>query len=197
MKIEQIVNLQRYPLDRLDSVEGQALVQSCRDKLDQTGACLLPEFMSGSALEQAHRDGLNKLEAAHQVDYEFAYDDINDDTLSIPRDSLPEGHPRHYKSLTRIRFLARDLMQADNPARLLHAWPGMADFISRVMQEPTYPSGCPLSSCILTTAEEGELQDWHFDGVDYIVTLMLEKAERGGAFEYVSRLIPCQSNRER
>ena len=188
MKIDQIVNLQRYPLDQLDSAEGYALVESCRQKLEQTGSCLLPEFISQAALKEAHRDGLEKLSSAHQVDYEFAYDDVNDDTLATPLESLPADHPRHYKSLTRIRFLARDLMQKNNPARLLHTWPCMIEFISRVMQEPTFPSGCPLSSCILTTAEEGELQDWHFDGNDYIVTLMLEKPDRGGAFEYATGL---------
>ena len=141
-----------------------------------------------TALEEAHLDGLEKLDDAHQVDYEFAYDDVNDDTLAIPFESLPDNHPRRYKSLTRIRFLARDLMREENPARLLHAWPEMSRFISQVMREPTYPSACPLSSCILTVAEDGELQDWHFDGIDYIVTLMLEKPEQGGAFEYVTGL---------
>ena len=188
MDISQIVNLDRYPLDRLDSAEGRSLVATCQKSLAQSGACLLAEFISREALKKARRDGLDKLATAHQVDYEFAYDDVNDDTLAIPLESLPEDHPRHYKSLTRIRFLARDLMRENNPARLLHAWPGMTDFISRIMQEPTYPSACPLSSCILTIAEEGELQDWHFDGIDYIVTLMLEKSEQGGAFEYVTGL---------
>ena len=188
MNISQIVDLDRYPLDRLDSPEGHALVVACQQQLNETGSCLLPGFFSHAALEAARSDGLDKLNTAHQVDYEFAYDDVNDDTLAIPLESLPADHPRHYKSLTRIRFLARDLLHEDNPARLLHAWSGLTEFISQVMQQPTYPSACPLSSCILTVAEEGELQDWHFDGIDYIVTVMLEQSERGGAFEYVTGL---------
>ena len=32
------------------------------------------------------------------------------------------------------------------------------------------------------------MQDWHFDGNDFIVTIMLEKSEQGGAFEYVTGL---------
>lgn len=164
------------------------LIESCKRQLHKTGACLLPDFISELAVHSIRSDGLDNLGHAHQVDHNFSYDDVNDDTLSIPLESLPSDHPRHFKSLTRIRFLARDLMHKDNPARLLHAWSGMTDFISRIMQEPTYPSACPLSSCVLTIAEEGELQNWHFDGNDYIVTLMLEQSAQGGAFEYVNGL---------
>ena len=188
MNISQIINLDRYPLDRLDSSKGQALVKSCQNQLAQSGSCLLPGFFSNHALIKTRTDGLNKLGSAHQVDYEFAYDDIDDSTLSIPLESLPTNHPRHYKSLTRIRFLARDLMDQGNPAQLLHGWSGMTAFLTQVMQQPAHQSACPLSSCILTIAEEGELQEWHFDGIDYIVTIMLEKPEQGGAFEYVPGL---------
>lgn len=188
MKISEIVNLNGYPIDQLDLPEGQAFVESCQQQLTQSGSCLLPEFFTSFALEQTRRDGLEKLDAAHQVDHEFAYDDVDDSTLSMPLLSLPENHPRHYKSLTRIRFLARDSMDESNPARLLHGWSGMTRFIARVMQQQTYQSACPLSSCILTVAEEGALQEWHFDGADYIVTIMLEKPEQGGAFEYVTGL---------
>ena len=110
----------------------------------QTGSCLLPDFFSRQALEATRKDGIEKLPTAHQVDYEFAYDDVDDNTLAIPLESLPADHPRHYKSLTRIRFLARDLMDTDNPARLLHTWPGMTKFIAEVMQRPTYQSACPF-----------------------------------------------------
>ena len=188
MDIGKIIDLERYPLNELSSPEGVRLVESCRQQLNRTGACLLPQFLSTPALQQAHRDGLEKLTQGHQVDYEFAYDDVNDDTLAIPLESLPKNHPRRYKSLTWIRFIARDLLAVENPARLLHAWPGMTQFIAEVMQLSIYPSACPLSSCILTVAEEGELQDWHFDGNDFIVTLMLEKPDAGGAFEYVTGL---------
>ena len=37
-------------------------------------------------------------------------------------------------------------------------------------------------------AEKGELQDWHFDGNEFIVTLMLEAADQGGTFDYVPGL---------
>ncbi|NKB76474.1 MAG: hypothetical protein GKR96_05355 [Gammaproteobacteria bacterium] len=47
---------------------------------------------------------------------------------------------------------------------------------------------CPLSSCVFTVAEAGELQDWHFDGNDFIVTLMLEDSPKGGHFEFATGL---------
>ncbi|MEM7196315.1 MAG: hypothetical protein AAF402_15345 [Pseudomonadota bacterium] len=188
VEISEIVNLDRYPLHQLDTDAGESLVRDCQSRLDETGSCLLPAFLTANAVAAARHDAEESLGRAFQVNHEFAYDDVNDDTLATPLESLPPDHPRHFKSLTRIRFLARDLIDVNNPAKQLHGWSGMTDFLSRVMQQPTYPSACPLSSCILTTAEEGELQEWHFDGIDYIVTIMLEKAASGGEFEYVRGL---------
>ena len=187
--IEKIVNLERYPLDRLDSDDGRAFVDACHAQLDASGACLLPDFIQPAALEQALTEADAVVGQGFQVDHYFAYDDDGDAKLREPIESLPPDHPRRYRSLTRIRFVARDLIDDASPVRALHDWDGMTRFIGEVMRmSPIYPSACPLSSCIYTVAEDGELQDWHFDGNEFIVTLMLEAAAEGGHFEYVTGL---------
>ncbi len=188
MSIEKIIELKCYPLDQLDGVAGAILVNDCRHQLEQTGCCLLPDFMLPAYLDMALWDGLSLYENAHPVNHAFAYDDVDDESMSIPLDTLPADHPRHHKSLTKIRFVARDLLDKNNPLLALHRWSGMTEFIGKVMQHQIYPLACPLSSCIITIAEEGELQDWHFDSCEFIVTIMLEKPHSGGSFEYVRNL---------
>ena len=39
MALEDILNLERYPIDRLESPEGQAVVALAREGLDQYGCC--------------------------------------------------------------------------------------------------------------------------------------------------------------
>lgn len=40
--MQTIIDLTRYPLDRLDSEAGQSLVAQCREKLDERALCALP-----------------------------------------------------------------------------------------------------------------------------------------------------------
>ena len=51
MALEDILNLERYPIDRLESPEGQAVVELAREGLDQYGCCCLPDFVRPEALE--------------------------------------------------------------------------------------------------------------------------------------------------
>ena len=189
MNISEIINLAQYPLDNIDSFAYTALVNSCKQQLAEDGCCLLPGFIKSGALENAKQEAVTLAKNGYQMRHYFAYDDINDDTLNRNLDDLPENHPLRFKSLTKIRFIARDLIDLQNPIQKIHVWPNMCTFLQRVMDLPTvYTNDCPLSSCVFTVAEEGELQDWHFDGTEFIVTLMLEDSEEGGNFEFVRNL---------
>ncbi len=48
----QIVNTELYPLDRLDSSDGQALLDQVRSRLQQNGSCTLPDFVAADVLQQ-------------------------------------------------------------------------------------------------------------------------------------------------
>jgi len=45
-----IVNLDRYPVDRIDHGEGLAFARECKQRYDETGLCILPGFVSDSAV---------------------------------------------------------------------------------------------------------------------------------------------------
>lgn len=51
--MHEVIDLQRYPLDQLDSVDGQALVQRCRDDLERDGMFNLAGLMRPEAIENA------------------------------------------------------------------------------------------------------------------------------------------------
>ena len=189
MSISNIVDTCLYPLGDRNGTTYQKLLAGCRQQLEQDGCCLLPGFVKSEALEQARQEAVELASEAFQMNHYFAYDDINDDTLSRDLNGLPEDHPRRFKSLTKIRFIARDLISLWNPINQIHNWSDMCFFLQDVMEiAAIYPNECPLSSCVFTVAEAGELQDWHFDGNDFIVTLMLEDSTQGGHFEFVRGL---------
>ena len=189
MNICDIVDTCRYPLDYSGGAIYKKLISQCRQQLEQEGCCLLPDFLKPDALDNAKQEAITLATGGFQMNRYFAYDDVNDDTLSRNLDSLPKDHPRRFKSLTKIRFVARDLISSVNPIQRVHNWPSICTFLQDLLQIPAiYPNECPLSSCVFTVAERGELQDWHFDGNQFIVTLMLEDSNDGGYFEFVRGL---------
>lgn len=189
MTIEQSIDLTRYPLHDMTSDAYKALIANCRHQLKESDCCLLPDFITPEAIRSANAEAVRLGESAYQINHHFAYDDVDDETLERDIDGVPEDHPLRFKSLTKIRFVARDVISKTNPIQTIHTWPNMCQFLEDVLELPkVYTNDCPLSACVFTVAEEGELQDWHFDGTDYVVTLMLEKADQGGDFEFVSGL---------
>ena len=51
-----------------------------------------------------------------------------------------------------------------------------------------YPYEDPLSSINIHYASEGQELGWHFDNSSFAITLLLQKPEGGGSFEYVKDL---------
>lgn len=189
MDLREIVDLDRYPLDRLSGPDGSAFLARCQSQLAETGSCLLHRFLRPEALAAALSGADAALPRAHQVDHTFAYDYDYHNPEAPPLESLPPDHPRHFSSLTRIRFIAKDLIPDGDPVKRLFHWPPMAAFVAAAMDmAAAYPSACPLSGCVFTVAEAGELQDWHFDSNEFIVTLVLRDSPSGGSFEYVPGL---------
>ena len=51
MKAEELLNLDKYSLDQLDSTHGKSLVSHVRQSLAHDGSCTLPRFVTDSALK--------------------------------------------------------------------------------------------------------------------------------------------------
>lgn len=188
MKLEHRVDLQRYPIDALDSPAGSDLVARCREIYERTGSVQLPNFITSAGIERSLLDAAASEPAAHQADHLFRYGTSYGQAGVVDLDALPAHDPRRYMSRTTIKFVAKDRIDDGSPVKRLYDWAPMIDFVHRVVDLPTYTSGCPMSGMVFTIAYDNEEQDWHFDNNDFIVTIMLQAANEGGHFEYVPNL---------
>lgn len=69
--------------------------------------------------------------------------------------------------------------------RSVYDAPGFDSFIQRCLQETDfYRYADPLADAIVNMAEAGSGFPWHFDTNNFTVTLAIQNAESGGAFEY-------------
>ena len=51
-----LINLRRYPILDLSSDGARALTRHCREQLDRSGACELPEFLTCQAVTLLTRE---------------------------------------------------------------------------------------------------------------------------------------------
>ena len=179
--LADLVDLGRYPVDRLQSSEARALVETCREALHGDGAVKLDGFLRPEAVERLAADAREVAALGYPNDEGHnAYFDEEID------ESLPADHPRRIRVRSAQKAVAMDLLPSDFPPRAIYESEEIARFVAAVLEkEVLYRSADPLDGCNMTVYEEGDELGWHFDQSEFSVTLMIQRAERGGDFEYV------------
>ena len=171
---EGLIDLDRYPIADLDSPAAREVIAQGRAQLARDGLCLFPGFVAPQALAamvlEAHEleplvhraeswvDGVD--EGATKVLHEKSRNACG----SVPYDRLPEESAI-------VRFYRLDQLLG-----LFKALLGLESF---------HRCADPVSSCMPMYYAEGEELGWHFDPNDGVVTMLLQKPEQGGAFEFV------------
>jgi hypothetical protein len=172
--IDRIVDLDRYPLDA-------GLVDECRAALRAEGAVKLDGFVRAEAVARMVDDARSLAsrgfpnDATHNAYY---FDDEIDE-------SLPADHPRRILVRSAQRAVAMDLLPDGFAPRAIYESPEITRFVADVLERDVlYRSDDPLDGCNLTVYEEGDELGWHVDQSEFSVTLMIQRPETGGDFEY-------------
>ncbi|MEQ8369635.1 MAG: hypothetical protein RIE31_09010 [Alphaproteobacteria bacterium] len=184
MQARDLIDIERYPIDRLDSVEGQALVAACRADLKARALCRLPGFIRPAALEMLAGEanpltayGLHRSEERTFMSYG---QDVS---------GLPAGHPRRARHHAAYRQVMNYRIPNDSLIRRLYLWPALTEFVRQVFGARTlYQSQCPHLALTMKVEGEGDTDAWHYDPNDGVVSLLLQKADEGGEFEYAPYL---------
>jgi hypothetical protein len=179
--IGDLVDLDRYPIDQLDGEAGGALVTYCRAALRGDGAVRLDGFVREDAVRSMAADAarLAPLGFPNDARHNCYFDDEIDE-------SLPEDHPRRIVVRSAQKAVAMDLLPPEFGARRIYASDEVLRFVAAALEKDIlYKSADPLDACNMTVYEEGDELGWHFDQSEFSVTLMIQRAETGGDFEYV------------
>ena len=179
--LTDLVDVTRYPILDAGAPEFRDLAEHCRAQLDETGCCILPGFLTPEAVGSAVDDARRSAPVAHhsEVATGTAY-------LEIPDSHWPEGHARTLTGPTALSAVAYDLFPSDSIIRRLYEWDPLMEFLAAALgQERLYRYADPLGALNLAVMTDGDQLWWHFDQTDFVVSLALQDAERGGDFEYV------------
>ncbi len=176
----QLIDLARYPIDR-DGPARDVVLAQVRADLARDGCAVLKGFLTagGVAALTAEADGVagKGHKSYSRTNAYFTRDDPN----------LPQDDPRRQFFDRSNAFIPADNFAKDGPLRTVHDFDGFDGFIRDCLQEEKfYRYADPLADVIVNMAEEGPGFPWHFDTNNFTVTLAIQNAEGGGAFEYAA-----------
>lgn len=177
--MNELIDLQRYPLHLPDSTQETELVKRCSQQLESEGMFTLPGFIRRAAVENILAGILKKSasdafthEREHNIYFRADIDDIRAD------------HPALALQKTMNHTLCGDQL-IDNPLNRIYEWSPLASFLAAVMQKPSlYPMDDPLARLNVMTYYHGEALNWHFDRAEFTTTLLLQAPHRGAEFQY-------------
>ena len=177
-----LIDLDRYPIDR-PGPELDLLLDHVRAELEHDGCVVLKGFVSPQGVEllRQEADGVNDQghRSFNRTNPYFTQDDP----------SLPKHDPRRAFYDRSNNFISADNFDSAGPLRTIHDFPAFDPFIQACLQQQKfYRYADPLADVIINMAEEGEGFPWHFDTNNFTVTLAIQNAESGGAFEYAPNI---------
>ncbi len=190
--MKEILDLDNYPLDRLDDADGRAFAERCRWDFVATGLCRLPGFLRPDARAAMAAESLPLAPGAffHRAGHNVYLDDGDA--------NLPADHPRRRRVDTFIGSIAYDELPDGGWLKTLYGWPGLTDFVARVVgADALHHLDDPLGACSVNVCGPGGKHGWHYDESEFTITLMLQQPAGGGDFDYVPGLRGAEGEDDR
>jgi hypothetical protein len=181
--MRQILDLDRYPLDRLDAAETRQLMAASKAELAAHGMFNLPGLVRQSVIEQCAAELeplIDTVAFTHKRRHNIYFrQDI---------EGLAPDHPALRRCDTINHTLCGDQLAGTIVGRI-YEWTPLVDFLARVMDKPRlFLMADPLARVNVMGYRAGEALNWHFDRSEFTTTLLIQSPEAGGEFEYRSDL---------
>ena len=179
-----IVNTNGYPIDKLDHVNRQDIIDQIKADLAEDGCAVIRDFLSPDGLQAL----LAEAEARKAKAFYSAKKDCNV-YLNEGDDTYPSDHPRNRMLPRTNGFVTTDLFSDDTASKRLYIWEPLKTFLAECLgKEALHIYEDPISSMIVNVGKPQQQFNWHYDTNEFTITLLLKAAESGGYFEYVPDL---------
>lgn len=172
-----IVNTSLYPLS--DETRRAAIVTTAARQLAEDGAAAFPDFVLPEALAEMVAEATARFGGAHRRDQMLGFNprgplaDIADETL------------RNRAAPYSMWILGSDLLEADGAVQTFYRSPELMALVQDALGiARLHTTADPLINVNITYMGAGDQHGWHFDDNDFVVSLLLQAPETGGAFEY-------------
>ena len=183
MPVEQVLDLDRFPLDRPDSERSRALLARCQRELREAGMFSLEGLIRPDALRRCVAEVEPLLESdafTHSREHNIYFDDGIEDVAA--------EHPALLRFRTTNHTVCGDQIAA-SPITRIYEWRPLIDFLAAAMDKPRlFPMADPLARINVMAYRAGDALNWHFDRSEFTTTCLLQAPLAGGEFLYRSSL---------
>ncbi len=177
-----LIDLDRYPIN-IEGDDRDSLVSETRAKLVYDGCAVIKGFLSDEGVSALASEADSVSTKGHRS--------FNRTNAYFTKDNpkLPDDDPRRAFFDRSNNFIAADNFPLSGPLRSIHDYPAFDPFIQDCLQEEKFfRYADPLADVIVNMADAGNGFPWHFDTNNFTVTLAIQNAEVGGAFEYAPNI---------
>ncbi len=175
-----LVDLARYPINDLESEEGQAFLHDCQAQMAVDGWCSLDGFLRPDAVAALANEANALLPEAEALTIKRnIYGGKADGSAGV-------GDSRKREYIHRALQLADDQISGKTLIRRLYLCDALTDFIRQVEQKPQlFRSADEFQALNIVALPPGSWHGWHYDHDECVVTLLLQPAEIGGEFVFI------------
>lgn len=119
---------------------------------------------------------------------ELAHHNTNKTTTpyqtTVPADKAGR-HPTRKPRKSSVHVLAYDLIPPGHGIRMLYEWDVLRRFLADVLELPDlHRYEDPLAGLNIAVNMRGDRNGWHFDQCDFVTSVLIRPAAKGGLFQY-------------
>ncbi len=181
--MQDILDLERFPLDKPGTPEWNALVARCKFDLKKDGMFNLEGLMKPEALKKTVTEiqpVMDTLSFVHKRSHNIYF------RKEIPE--LAADHPALVKVDTVNHTVCADQI-SQSIVMWIYEWSPFIMFLAATMEKSAlFPMRDALARVNVMAYRDGETLNWHFDRSEFTTTLLLQAPEKGGDFVYRSDL---------
>jgi len=179
-RLKTIVDLEKYPIHNLNSPIIKKLIERCKEELEENSCSTIPNFILPQSLEVMRSELEKQLDEVYMSKESInAYLYAKDDT------SLPKDHPKRNFMNRYNGYLNSNCFQKNSEMKYLYETEELLKFVSACLGvSPIYRWADPLACHAYNVMKPEGVLPWHFDSCEFTLSLMIQKPENGGVFEY-------------
>ena len=179
-RLKTIVDLERYPIQDLNSPKIKEIIKKCKNDLDKFSCATIPNFILFESLKIMNAE-LKK----HINEVYMSKESINAYLYSKDDSSLPIDHPKRIFMDRDNGYLNSDLFEKDSEMKFLYVQKELLKFVSACLGvSPIYRWADPLACHAYNVMKPNGILPWHFDSCEFSLSILMQKPEKGGIFEY-------------
>ena len=178
--IDDLINLDRYPLDQSDSESRLAAVAQARSSLARDGCAVMKDLVRPAAVTAINSEIERQRHTTH-----FSTETMNPYFHVTPDRAYPAHHPVNTFIERSSGFIPGDSWDSGDAINSLFRSTLLLEFIAECLGlAELHCYDDPLAGLTANIVDPGQQFAWHFDTNDFAVTLLVQEPDDGGLFQY-------------